>query len=164
MLKNQKGFTFVELLIVVAIIGIISAMAVPNLIHGLQRAKISRTKADLRTIAIALEMYRLDYGFVPFKSLIVPIDDIPELTRYFKGATVDSWGEFLYYYSDGGGTHYVVASKGTDRNWDGLSGPPNWETPQNFKGFKCKEITLDNADELIERGCDIKYIDGGPLY
>jgi general secretion pathway protein G len=164
MSKKPKGFTLIELLVVVAIISLLFAIAIPNLFIALQRAKVTRSKADLKAIATALEMYRLDYGFIPYISGVVPVETVPELSRYFQGSTEDSWGEFLYYYSDGEGEHYFIASKGTDRSWDGFSGPPNWDTPQNFKGFKCQQVSFDNNDALVNRGCDIKYIDGAPLY
>jgi prepilin-type N-terminal cleavage/methylation domain-containing protein len=55
-----KGFTLIELLIVVAIIGILAAIAVPNYLNAQTRAKVSRTQADLRTILNATEMLHLD--------------------------------------------------------------------------------------------------------
>ncbi len=57
-----KGFTLIELLIVVAIIGILAAIAVPNFLNAQMRAKISRSYADLRTISTAVETNRLDRG------------------------------------------------------------------------------------------------------
>lgn len=65
MWRRGRGFTLIELLIVVAIIAILSAIAVPNLLEAQTRSKISRVKADLRTIATALEMYRVDNNHYP---------------------------------------------------------------------------------------------------
>ena len=61
-MRREHGFTLIELLIVVAIIGILAAIAMPHLQHAKNRAKISAAKANMKTIANALEMYRLDYG------------------------------------------------------------------------------------------------------
>ena len=58
----RQGFTLIELLIVVAIIAILAAIAVPNFLEAQVRAKIGRTKADMRTIALAMEAYAIDHG------------------------------------------------------------------------------------------------------
>jgi type II secretion system protein G len=58
----RKGFTLIELLIVVAIIAILAAIAVPNFLEAQTRSKVSRVKADMRTIATGMESYLLDYN------------------------------------------------------------------------------------------------------
>ncbi len=60
-LKNL-GFTLIELLIVVAIIGILAAIAVPNFLNAQMRAKIARCQADMKAVETALEQYYLDYN------------------------------------------------------------------------------------------------------
>ena len=56
----RAGFTLIEILIVVAIIGILAAIAVPNMQNALTRAKVARVKADMQSIATAIDMYQLD--------------------------------------------------------------------------------------------------------
>ena len=81
---KKKGFTLIELLIVVAIIAILAAIAVPNFLEAQTRAKVSRSKADIRSIAIAIEAYRLDNNkYFP-----------PDQTRQ-PFANYDSWGDIF---------------------------------------------------------------------
>lgn len=63
--KNQEGFTLIELLIVVAIIAILAAIAVPNFLEAQTRAKVSRVYSDMRSCAVALESYCVDYNRYP---------------------------------------------------------------------------------------------------
>jgi len=62
---KTRAFTLIELLIVVAIIAILAAIAVPNFLEAQVRSKVSRGKADMRSIATALESYRTDYTHYP---------------------------------------------------------------------------------------------------
>ena len=64
-IREKSGFTLIELLIVVAIIAIIAAIAVPNIISTNIRAKVKGVRADMGSVAIALEDYRIDNGSYP---------------------------------------------------------------------------------------------------
>lgn len=61
----KRAFTLIELLIVVAIIGILAAIAVPNFLNAQVRAKVARVEADFKTMATAIEMYKIDRGKYP---------------------------------------------------------------------------------------------------
>jgi general secretion pathway protein G len=63
--KSLKAFTLIELLIVVAIIAILAAIAVPNFLEAQTRSKVSRAKADMRTYATGLESYYIDNNSYP---------------------------------------------------------------------------------------------------
>jgi prepilin-type N-terminal cleavage/methylation domain-containing protein len=63
---RTQGFTLIELLIVVAIIAILAAIAVPNFLEAQTRSKVSRVKADMRTVATAMESYYVDNNKYPW--------------------------------------------------------------------------------------------------
>ena len=65
MKQSRQGFTLIELLIVVAIIAILAAIAVPNFLEAQTRAKVSRVKADVRSLTTALELYYIDSNEYP---------------------------------------------------------------------------------------------------
>lgn len=64
--KNVFGFTLIELLIVVAIIGILAAIAVPNFMNARTRALVARVYSDMRALSSAFEMYALDNNGYPY--------------------------------------------------------------------------------------------------
>lgn len=75
---KKRGFTLIELLIVVAIIAILAAIAVPNFLEAQTRSKVSRAKADMRTIRTGLESYAVDtnHYIIDYNALSgTPADD-----------------------------------------------------------------------------------------
>ena len=66
----KRAFTLIELLIVVAIIGILAAIAVPNFLNAQMRAKVARVESEFKTITTAFEMYRLEESDLPRWNLL----------------------------------------------------------------------------------------------
>jgi len=119
----KKAFTLIELLIVVAIIGILAAIAVPNFLNAQIRAKVARCEADQRSIGTALETYRLDQnGYPPGGAslALLGLDKLTSPTPYMSSlphdpfefkteVTAGGYGWFpevvpnyVYFYTKGG--------------------------------------------------------------
>ena len=69
MTHQKQGFTLIELLIVVAIIAILAAIAIPNFLQAQVRAKISRANSDMRSVSVGLESYYVDNNAYPWTDL-----------------------------------------------------------------------------------------------
>ena len=90
--RNQKGFTLIELLIVVAIIGIIAAIAIPNLLNAIDRGKQKRTMADLRSIGTAVESYAVDSNVYPVATTANALSLVVEPIYIKSMPEEDGWG------------------------------------------------------------------------
>ena len=114
-MRTQKGFTLIELLIVVAIIGIIAAIAIPNLLNAIDRGKQKRTMADVRSLGTAVESYAVDNNFYPkvnsygaVTPFLMPI--------YIKTTpTADGWNKAWEFQGDTtNGVDYTLISRAKD--------------------------------------------------
>jgi general secretion pathway protein G len=113
MTKKAKGFTLIELLIVVAIIGIIAAIAIPNLLNAIDRGKQKRTMADIRSLGTAIEEYSIDNNVYPNGvSSITTLDDHIEPLYIRTAPENDGWGRAFVVSTTT--TNYTVCSGGKD--------------------------------------------------
>ncbi len=128
-LRKQTGFTLIELLIVVAIIGIIAAIAIPNLLNAIDRGKQKRSMADMRSLGTAVESYSVDVNFYPISTSMATIVSLGATNLgiqpvYIKLApTKDGWGGTYFYGSDtgGSGSDYTISSYAKDKKVSGAS-------------------------------------------
>jgi general secretion pathway protein G len=122
---DEAGLTLVEMIVVLAIIALVAALIVPNIIGRPDQARVTVAQTDLRSISAALKMYRLDNGDYPSTSqglsaLVSKPDGAPEPRNYAAGAyldkvPVDPWGAAYVYTSPGtAGAGFDLASNGKD--------------------------------------------------
>jgi len=171
----MKAFTIVELIIVIAIISVITAIAVPNFMSANIRAKVSGVRSEMGSIAIALEDYKIDnksYPSQPEDSGLGP-DEIAEADKSISETTVAGLGKLIYPTTSDKTEVYLSRIPGDpfnkkgEEDWDGDSEAHNHHYSYFTSGDQCwtlvsygpdkdGDITdYDSAKNAVNNGTDL---------
>ncbi len=123
--STQRGFTLIEIMVVVVIIGVLGAIVVPQFVSRPDQAKVTAAQTDIQAISTALEMYRLDTFNYPstqqgLEALVKRPTGTPVVRNwnpqgYLKSLPVDPWGTPYQYLNSGShSAGYELFSFGSD--------------------------------------------------
>lgn len=120
--SSRAGFTLLELLVVVAIIGLLAAFVGPRLFGNVSKSEVTTAKAQIEAFSRALESYRLDMGEFPETSqglqvLVTRPDESPKWNGPYlqKEVPLDPWGHaYVYKHPGSQNRDYDIVSYGQD--------------------------------------------------
>ncbi|MFI2809993.1 MULTISPECIES: type II secretion system major pseudopilin GspG [Microbulbifer] len=122
-MKRNGGFTLIEIMVVIVILGVLGALVVPNIMGRTGEARVKAAVTDLRAIETALDMYRMDNFVYPsseqgLQALVSKPSGFPEAKNwtqpYLKREAKDPWGNEYQYISPGTEGPYDLYSLGAD--------------------------------------------------
>ncbi len=108
--RKEKGFTLIELMIVIIILAVLTGIAIPSYMALRNRAREAATESEMKNIATALELYQSDIESYPAAA-----NWDTDIAAYMTPVpTADSWGVNYVYAQTGSGTGYTLTSFGVD--------------------------------------------------
>lgn len=131
-MKKEKGFTLLEIMVVLVIIGVLAALVAPRFIERADEAKVEATKVQMQNIAQALKMYRLQNSRYPDSGagLNALVNPGKSGKRYMDSLPKDAWGNAFVYLAPGVHGDFDILSYGADGKAGGTgfdSDLGNWE-------------------------------------
>jgi len=121
---RNRGFTLIEIMVVVVILGILAALIIPNIMDRPDQARIAKAKQDIRALDTALSLYRMDNYRYPTteqglqalveKPSTPPVPPNYKQGGYLKRMPKDPWGNDYIYLSPGSHGEYDLSSLGAD--------------------------------------------------
>lgn len=139
-IKKHHGFTLIEVMIVVVILGILASIIVPKIMGRPDEARAARAKQDIRAIGAALDLYRLDNFSYPtteqgLEALITKPSGLPEGANWKKGGYLDSFPNdpwdtpYAYIYPGAHGDYdlYSLGADGVEGGRDVGADITNWD-------------------------------------
>jgi len=115
-LYAERGFTLLEIMVVLVIIGVLAALVAPRFIERADEAKVEASKVQMESIAQALKLYRLQHGKYPNsgEGLQLLVNAGKGGKRYLDSVPKDSWGNDYVYLSPGVHGDFDILSYGAD--------------------------------------------------
>jgi len=122
-INRQRGFTLVELLLVLGILALIMGMVLPGIIGQGEKAKVKATSSQISRISMSVETYYLDTGFTPtaLDELVNEPSGVDGWNGpYIKNSLLkDPWGQPYHYKAPGEHGEFDIVSYGADRQQGG---------------------------------------------
>jgi general secretion pathway protein G len=132
-LKKRRGFTLIEIMVVVVIMGMLAAIVVPNVMSRVEEARRTTTRTQIESFATALDMYRLHNGVYPTtqqgldalvkKPTLSPVPKKYSPEAYMKNIPSDPWGNPFIYRCPGEKGAFDIISTARD----GEEGGESWD-------------------------------------